>query len=218
MLSPAAPIIGASGGVFGVMLRFAHFWPNEPIHIWGIIPVPARLLVIVTTVIALWSGFSGRGGNIAHFAHLGGYVGAFLYLRWLDRARTRFKAKATGATRATPAVRTPNYRAIDRSQLHEVNRDGGRPHPRQDQRVGDRVADRAGAAVPVQLRAARRSGTHEAVTLLYVKGCSGCRGCSGWEKFGGILGILSILCRTAMLLAAQTLRRSSPRSRATCPD
>jgi membrane associated rhomboid family serine protease len=41
-LARDAAIIGASGAVFGVMMGFAHFWPHEPIHIWGIIPVPAR--------------------------------------------------------------------------------------------------------------------------------------------------------------------------------
>lgn len=115
------PILGASAGVFGVMLAFAHFWPDEPIHIWGVIPVPARILVIITTVFTLWSGFSGTGGGIAHFAHLGGYVGAWLYMRWLDRARTDFRRKATSAPpEITRQLR--GYHDIDRSTIHEVNR------------------------------------------------------------------------------------------------
>ena len=95
--SPNAPIIGASAGVFGVMMAFAYFWPNVPIHVWGIIPVPARMLVIITTVLALWSGLGGVRSGVAHFAHLGGYAGAYLYLRWLDRTRTAFRRKATAA-------------------------------------------------------------------------------------------------------------------------
>jgi membrane associated rhomboid family serine protease len=121
-LAPGAPIIGASGGVFGVMMGFAHFWPDTPILVWGILPVPARMLVIITTAIALFSGFSGGGGGIAHFAHLGGYAGAFLYLHWLDRKRTSFKRRV-----ATPKPedtrRLAGYKAIDRSKIHEVNRD-----------------------------------------------------------------------------------------------
>jgi membrane associated rhomboid family serine protease len=117
-----APIVGASAGVFGVMLGFAHFWPDEPIHIWGIIPVPARILVIITTVITLWSGFSGARGGIAHFAHLGGYAGAFLYLKWLDRSRTSFKRKVASAPpEVTRQIR--GYQNIDRSRIHEVNRE-----------------------------------------------------------------------------------------------
>ena len=116
-----APIVGASAGVFGVMLGFAHFWPHEPIHIWGIIPVPARILVIITTVLTLWSGFSGARGGIAHFAHLGGYAGAFLYLKWLDRSRTSFKRKVTSAPpEVTRQIR--GYQSIDRTKIHEVNR------------------------------------------------------------------------------------------------
>lgn len=121
LFSPGSPIIGASGGVFGVMLAFAWFWPEEKIFIWGVLPVQARVLVILTTLFALWSGFGGVGGGIAHFAHLGGYLGAFLYLRWLDRKRTAFKRKATAA--APDAVRrVAGYRAIDLSAVHEVNR------------------------------------------------------------------------------------------------
>lgn len=121
IFSPASPIIGASAGVFGVMLAFAYYWPHEPIHIWGIIPVPARILVIITTVLALWSGFGGSRGGIAHFAHLGGYVGAYLYLRWLDRARTKFKRKAVAAPVAATR-RVEGWQSIDLSGVHEVNR------------------------------------------------------------------------------------------------
>ena len=71
-MAPNAQLIGASGGVFGVMLAFAWFWPDTPIHIWGIIPIPARMLVIITTLVSIWSQFGGVRSNVAHFAHLGG--------------------------------------------------------------------------------------------------------------------------------------------------
>jgi len=116
-----APIVGASGGVYGVMMAFAYFWPHVPIHIWGIVPVPARMLVIFYTILSLWSGFGGGGGNVAHFAHLGGFLGAYLYLKWLDRARTSFKRKAA-APKPEDARRVANYKAIDRTKIHEVNR------------------------------------------------------------------------------------------------
>jgi membrane associated rhomboid family serine protease len=121
IFSPGSPIIGASGGVFGVMLAFAWFWPHERIFIWGVLPVPARMLVILTTIFALWSGFGGMGGGIAHFAHLGGYLGAFLYLHWLDRKRLAFKRQATAPPPDAPR-RLANYKAIDLSAAHEVNR------------------------------------------------------------------------------------------------
>jgi membrane associated rhomboid family serine protease len=120
--SPYAPIIGASAGVFGVMLGFAHFWPNEPIMIWGVLPVPARIMVIGMTVLALWSGLGGVRSGVAHFAHLGGYLGAWLYLRWLERSRTSFKRKAAAAS-PTATRRVEAWRKIDLKTVHEVNRD-----------------------------------------------------------------------------------------------
>ncbi len=122
IFSFASPIIGASAGVFGVMMGFAHFWPHTPIHIWGIIPVPARLLVIITTVIAVYSGYTGRGGGVAHFAHLGGYAGAFLYLKWLDRQRGSFKKKVTAPPKEVVS-RLDGWKSIDRQRIHEVNRE-----------------------------------------------------------------------------------------------
>jgi membrane associated rhomboid family serine protease len=120
LLAPNAPIIGASAGVYGVMLAFAYYWPHEPIYIYGVLPVPARIMVILTTLLTLWSGFSGAGGGIAHFAHLGGYVGAFLYLRWIGRQKGAFK-RQIAATAPKPA-QIGNYKNIDRSGIHELNR------------------------------------------------------------------------------------------------
>jgi len=122
MLFSGAPIIGASAGVFGVMMAFAYFWPDAPIMIWGIIPVPAAVLVVITTVFALFSGFTGAQGGIAHFAHLGGYAGAFLYLKWMQRSRAAFKKKAL----AGPPLRDPrvqSWKSIDVGKVHEVNRE-----------------------------------------------------------------------------------------------
>jgi membrane associated rhomboid family serine protease len=122
-LSPRAALVGASAGVFGVMLCFAHYWPHQPIHIWGVIPVPARLLVIFTTVAALWGGVAGgRGDNVAHFAHLGGYVGAYLYLRWIERGRHEFKQKMT-AVPAPAQKKLEDWNKIDLSTIHAINRE-----------------------------------------------------------------------------------------------
>jgi membrane associated rhomboid family serine protease len=117
-----AAIVGASGAVFGVMLAFAYYWPDAPIHIWGIVPVPARILVILTTALALFSGLSGAQGGVAHFAHLGGYAGAYLYLKWLGRSRTQFKKKTVAAT-PEATRKLAGWKSIDKSRIHEVNRE-----------------------------------------------------------------------------------------------
>ena len=122
LLSPGAAIIGASAGVYGVMLAFAWFWPDAEILIWGIVPVKARMLVILTTIFALLSGFGGAGGGIAHFAHLGGYVGAFAYLKWRLRGRTEFKRRVE-APAPEADRRIAGWRSIDKSRIHEANRE-----------------------------------------------------------------------------------------------
>jgi len=103
------------------MMAFAYFWPDTPIMIWGIIPVPARILVILTTVIALFSIRTGAQSGIAHFAHLGGYLGAWIYLLWMDK---RSPARQWKAKLDKPAktVEIGNWKNIDTKSIHEVNR------------------------------------------------------------------------------------------------
>jgi membrane associated rhomboid family serine protease len=115
-------VIGASAAVFGVMLALALFWPREKIYIWGVLPVEARWLVVITTVLALWSGFQGSTGGVADFAHLGGYAGAFVYLKWLDYAQgaRRFRTKAVAKVADASLGK---WRQVDTQSVHEVNRD-----------------------------------------------------------------------------------------------
>ncbi len=120
--APNAAIIGASAAVFGVMLAFAMFWPRDQILIWGIIPVQARWLVIITTAMAMYSGLGGSRGGVADFAHLGGYLGAWLFLRLIDPAKrvARFKASTIGKPSANVLTK---WKQVDVTRVHEVNRD-----------------------------------------------------------------------------------------------
>lgn len=122
LFTPYVSIIGASGAVFGVQLAFAKFWPRDRILIWGIVPVEARWLVVGTTVLALYGGFSG-GGGVAHFAHLGGYVGAYLYLKWVEsRAPVKqWQKKVVGPAPSTIPI--GDYKRVDLNKVHEANRD-----------------------------------------------------------------------------------------------
>ncbi len=125
--SPYTTIVGASGAVFGVMLGFAYYWPRDKIFIWAILPVEARLFVGIMTIISLYFGFRG-GGGIAHFAHLGGFLGGYLYLKWMEyrSPARRFKAKLEAPVSRNPAVQKADlkrWERIRRDQMHEVNRD-----------------------------------------------------------------------------------------------
>lgn len=124
ILTPSAAILGASGAVFGVFLGYALYWPRERVYIWGVFPVEARVLVIVMTVLALYGGATG-GGGIAHLAHLGGFVGGFLYLKWSERhtAAARFRTHAQPALRAPKASDVERWRSIRPEGMHPVNRE-----------------------------------------------------------------------------------------------
>ena len=80
------PTIGASGGVFGVLLAFAMFFPHEKLLlIFPPIIIQARTLVIVFAAIELWFGVTGTAEGIAHFAHLGGMLYGFLLIQYWKR-------------------------------------------------------------------------------------------------------------------------------------
>jgi len=124
VFTPRAYIIGASGAVFGVSFAFAYFWPRDRIYIWGVLPIEARWLVILTAAIAIFGGFTGAQGGVAHFAHLGGYAGGWLYLSWMSRRATAGR-RAWQAKVSAPAGAVDSRRiaTIDLSRIHPVNRD-----------------------------------------------------------------------------------------------
>jgi membrane associated rhomboid family serine protease len=85
----AYPTVGASGGIFGVLLTFAVLFPERRIMLlFPPIPMPAWLFVTLYGVVELANGVFGTSAGVAHFAHLGGMLGAWLLLRrWRAAAR-----------------------------------------------------------------------------------------------------------------------------------
>ena len=73
--------IGASGAIYGVLLAFGLLYPNRTIYFMLMFPIPARIAVAIMGAIAFLSAFGGAGGGVAHFAHLGGMVIGYFYLR-----------------------------------------------------------------------------------------------------------------------------------------
>jgi membrane associated rhomboid family serine protease len=125
IMTPNAAVVGASGAIFGVLFAFARYWPRAQILIWGILPIEARVLVVVLTVISLFLGFRG-GGSVAHFAHLGGFVGGWLFLRLAERnpSAAAFKARAAPVPKRTADERDiSRWRQIRSDQMHPLNRE-----------------------------------------------------------------------------------------------
>jgi membrane associated rhomboid family serine protease len=86
-----APLVGASGAVFGVLLAFGMLHPNtELMLIFPPIPIKAKWAVIGYGAIELYSGVKQPGSNIAHFAHLGGMLFGFLLIKYWQTNRKTF--------------------------------------------------------------------------------------------------------------------------------
>ena len=108
--------IGASGAIYGLLLAYGLTFPNRPIYIYFVFPIPAKYFVMIMGAIALLSSMGDGGGGIAHITHLGGLVAGFVmlrgrrlspanevryrYLRWkMDRARKKFGVYSGGKKR-----------------------------------------------------------------------------------------------------------------------
>jgi membrane associated rhomboid family serine protease len=79
----ATPTVGASGGVFGVLLAFAWLFPHTRVMLlFPPVPMKAWVLVTAYAAIELASGVLGTAKGVAHFAHLGGMLGAIAVIAY----------------------------------------------------------------------------------------------------------------------------------------
>ena len=91
--APPYPTLGASGGVFGVLLAFALYFPRRTVMlIFPPIPMPAWLFVTLYGVVELYLGITGTQAGVAHFAHLGGMLGGYAMIRYW-RGRPPFRRR-----------------------------------------------------------------------------------------------------------------------------
>jgi rhomboid family protein len=128
LFSPLAGIVGASAAVFGVELAFAYFWPRAQLLIWGIVPVEARTLIIIMTAISVLGGVGLGMQNVAHFAHLGGFLGGWLVLKVFGVRRFEDKLRPSNLQApirkaSPPAGAAERWKQIALDRLHPVNRE-----------------------------------------------------------------------------------------------
>ncbi|MDX1495655.1 MAG: rhomboid family intramembrane serine protease [Longimicrobiales bacterium] len=132
VFATSAWMVGASAGVYAVLVGFAYFWPHERILlILPPIPVKAWILVSVYLVLAIVSGVTGSQAGIAHFAHLGGAAVGFAFLKWWEWRRgagqrsfqkkmNKGKSKPGFVSDRTAMAR---WKGISVESLHELNRE-----------------------------------------------------------------------------------------------
>lgn len=105
-------VIGASGAIYGLLLAYALYFPDRPIYLYLLFPIPAKYFVLIIGAIALYSSMGVTGG-VASATHLGGLLVGYLflkgarlhpvaelkyrYVKWkIDRARKKFDVYSGG--------------------------------------------------------------------------------------------------------------------------
>lgn len=132
VFATAAPMVGASGAVYAIIVGFAYFWPRETIILFPIpIPIQAWVIAVAYVGMSIYSGVSGSSEGVAHFAHLGGAAVGFAYLKWWERKKGAAKRSFQKKMRpeATPGgfvgdrVALARWKGISVESLHELNRE-----------------------------------------------------------------------------------------------
>ncbi len=138
-------IIGASAAVYGLMLAFAMVWPTAPIYVWGIFPVQAKWLVAFLSVLTFMSAFGGAGGGVAHFAHLGGLVTGFIYLKSDWKASEKLKKFTSAARGARRLAIVPSEDAASASASKPRRADSSHEEDKATLDAVDQVLDKISA-------------------------------------------------------------------------
>lgn len=90
LLTGAAPTIGASGAVYGIMAAFALIYPNRLIYLYFFIPIKAKYL-ITFLILMEFMLVDSVGSGVAHLAHLGGAIVGFIFVMLDDRTNVELK-------------------------------------------------------------------------------------------------------------------------------
>lgn len=130
-------LVGASAAVYGVMLAYATYWPDDEVLLFGVLPIKVRWLVALMVGINLIFGMAAAtpGSGVAYMAHLGGLAAAWLYLRSAGTGASldRFKQRVS----AIPDLPDETPRAVPRSS----------PRTREGRGGIDEIVARSNAAV-----------------------------------------------------------------------
>jgi membrane associated rhomboid family serine protease len=125
LIMPRVGLVGASAATFAVFYAFARLWPRAQVLVWGVFPVEARVMIVIMTVISLLGGAGIMRGNIAHFAHLGGFLGGWLAMRGFGVRSTLPRPVNTDSVvprTPPPAGAVEKWKQIPLERLHPVNR------------------------------------------------------------------------------------------------
>ncbi len=119
---PRNPVVGASAAIMAVLVVFAAFYPNAQFLFMFVFPMKAKHLVLLFIAIDLYRGYVGSSG-IASFAHLGGALFGFLFLKFGPLAQN-VTAQWARTKRQKHQMRTEDQRARVDEILDKINSSG----------------------------------------------------------------------------------------------
>jgi membrane associated rhomboid family serine protease len=112
------PTIGASGAIFGILVAFALMFPDRLIYLYFLIPIKAKYLVAFFAVLEFMASFRYTSDGIGHFAHLGGMIVGYVYIKADFRIPSFFRL-STYVNRAKDFKHRRRMKAIDKKRERE---------------------------------------------------------------------------------------------------
>lgn len=115
----AVPVIGASGPIYGLLVAFAMLYPDAVVYLYFLIPVKAAHMALLFGLLEFFAGATGSTPGVARFAHLGGMVTGYLYIRWWWvlklKAKAVWKDFSIAGISEAPRRRSASRRAVPSS-------------------------------------------------------------------------------------------------------
>ena len=118
------PIIGASGAIYGLLVAFAMVFPDRLVYIYFLFPVKVKYLVVFLAAVEFFTSMSASHSNIAHFAHLGGMLVGYIYMKgslsyW---KLTSFKYKISSFRHRKKMEKLARKKEKEEALMQEVDR------------------------------------------------------------------------------------------------
>ncbi|MCX8010099.1 MAG: rhomboid family intramembrane serine protease [Ignavibacteria bacterium] len=137
---PLAPTVGASGGIYGVLLAFAIMFPDRPVYIYFLLPIKAKYLIGFMILIEFFS--VGDQSLTAHLAHIGGAVTGIIYI--LIERHTRFSFDDIFSRRKFRSTMTSSLKWTERdvSDAHYYEIESEKKADEFDQKTVDDILDK----------------------------------------------------------------------------
>jgi membrane associated rhomboid family serine protease len=147
LFAPGASVVGASGGVLGVLMAFGMLFPRRIVLFMFIIPMPAKMAVILFALIDLWAAAGTSSDNVAHFAHLGGFAFGYLFVKTRARWERYLERLTAGMSRPEERVEDDGDVSLEEEVemdrlLRKIKSDGLHSLTWREKRFLDRISQR----------------------------------------------------------------------------